>query len=106
MAVDVLDEPVTAVPGIGAARAARLKRLGIQSVGELLRHTPRRHVDLRETTTVRALTEGVPVTVVGTIGPVSWRPAGSEPGLWVGQASLTDDLGDTLELVWFARAPA
>ena len=106
MAVDVLAEPVTAVPGIGPARAACLHRLGIYTVGQLLHHAPRRHLDLRQTKAVAALTEGVPVTVAGTVSRVHWRPAGTEPGLWVGQAILTDDRGDTLELVWFARAPA
>ncbi|MFS8534159.1 MAG: ATP-dependent DNA helicase RecG [Limnochordales bacterium] len=106
MAVDVLDEPVTAVPGIGPARAACLNRLGIYTVGQLLHHVPRRHLDLRRTTAVADLIEGVQVTVIGTVSRVHWRPAGSEPGLWIGQATLTDDHGDTLELVWFARAPA
>jgi len=106
MAVDVLDEPVTAVPGIGPARAACLHRLGIYTVGQLLHHVPRRHLDLRRTTAVADLIEGVQVTVIGTVSRVHWRPAGSEPGLWIGQATLTDDHGDTLELVWFARAPA
>src|SRR5690606_41670798 len=85
-------------------RAACLNRLGIYTVGQLLHHAPRRHLDLRRTTAVADLIEGVQVTVIGTVSRVHWRPAGSEPGLWIGQATLTDDHGDTLELVWFARA--
>src|SRR5690606_27291868 len=50
--------------------------------------------------------DGRPTTVTGRISPVGWRPSGSNPGLWVGQAYLTDDHGDSVELIWFARAPA
>ena len=40
-----LDDSVTALPGIGPARQAALKRLGIRTVGELLNHLPRDYRD-------------------------------------------------------------
>ncbi len=106
MATDVLAEPVTAVPGVGPARAECLHRLGVVTVGDLLHYAPRRHADRRTVTPVAGLADGMPATVVGRTGSLRWRPSSGEPGLWVGQATLTDDRGDALELVWFARAPA
>ena len=106
MPVELWEEPVTALPGVGPARAACLARLGLTTVGQLLHYPPRKYLDLRQTARVAALREGRPVTVVGRVGPLHWRPSASDPRLWVGRAFLTDAHGDRLELVWFARAPA
>ena len=106
MPVELWEEPVTALPGVGPARAACLARLGLTDVGQLLLYPPRRHLDLRHMARVADLREGRPVTVAGRVGPLQWRPSASDPRLWIGRALLTDSYGDRLELVWFARASA
>ncbi|HEX3304209.1 MAG TPA: DEAD/DEAH box helicase, partial [Thermomicrobiales bacterium] len=39
------DEPVTVLGGVGTAVAARLAQLRIETIEDLLRHTPRHHID-------------------------------------------------------------
>jgi len=46
---------VRCVPGVGPARAALLERLGVATVGDLLRLLPRRYEDRRELTQVAGL---------------------------------------------------
>ncbi|MFW6313856.1 MAG: ATP-dependent DNA helicase RecG, partial [Spirochaetota bacterium] len=45
MHVAEISQPVTDLPGVGAARAADLARLGIATVGDLLLHVPRGYED-------------------------------------------------------------
>ena len=47
--------PITMIPGVGAARAAAFGRIGIATVGDLLRHYPRKY---QNRGTLRALGEG------------------------------------------------
>jgi ATP-dependent DNA helicase RecG len=63
---NVLQQPVTAVKGIGAERAADLASLDIYTVQDLLEHFPYRYEDYR----VRDLSEaedGEKITIVGTV---------------------------------------
>jgi ATP-dependent DNA helicase RecG len=68
-----LDAPVTTVFGAQSDRAARAKHralvegLGLRTVGDLLRHFPRRYLQTGELTAVRDLQEGQMLTVVGEI---------------------------------------
>ena len=56
-----LDAGLDTLPGVGRARAADLARLGIATVGELLRHYPRGYEDRRTWSTVAEAPEGVAV---------------------------------------------
>ena len=63
-----LDSPVTTVLGDKANKRKRMAEgLGIETVGDLLRHFPRRYVKTGELTHVAALHEGEMLTVVGEI---------------------------------------
>lgn len=64
---DPLGLPVTRVRGVGPERAALLARLGIETVGDLLWHRPRRLEDRRALVPIRELELGKPATVSGTI---------------------------------------
>ena len=64
-----LDSPVTTVLGDKATKRKRMAEgLGIETVGDLLRHFPRRYVKTGELTQVSALREGEMLTLVGEIG--------------------------------------
>ena len=52
------DAPVTALTGVGPARAELLARMGVRTVGDLLRHTPSRYDDRRQVLTLRELKHG------------------------------------------------
>jgi ATP-dependent DNA helicase RecG len=65
-----LDQPVTALWGVGAERAAQLARIEIRTLGDLLLHRPRRYEDRRQfrpiaqlSTTDASLTRGTVVAL-------------------------------------------
>jgi len=55
------------VPQIGRGKSPYLKRLGLQTVRDLLFYYPREHIDYARQVTIANLTEGETVTIVGTI---------------------------------------
>ncbi len=57
------DSPVEDLPGIGPARAKRLAKLGLTTVGSLLAWFPRDYEDRRTVTTIRDAREGEPVCI-------------------------------------------
>ncbi|MFO1457915.1 MAG: ATP-dependent DNA helicase RecG [Verrucomicrobiota bacterium] len=61
------DTPVTRLRGVGQDRMALLGRLGIQKVGDLLFHAPRRYEDRRRFESIRNLEQGASVSVRGRI---------------------------------------
>jgi ATP-dependent DNA helicase RecG len=66
--VITLDTPLTAVVGDKATKRKRMAEgLGLHTVGDLLRHFPRRYVKAGELTRVADLHEGEMLTVVGEI---------------------------------------
>ena len=71
-----LDSPVAAVLGRRKARRATplVEGLGLRTVGDLLRHFPRRYLKTGELTEVASLQEGQPLTVVGEVVEPRSRP--------------------------------
>jgi len=88
--------PVTALPGVGKARAKLLARLGITTLGDLLRHLPMRYQREAGETPVAELVYDSIGTVRGTLSACR-VVRGRRPRF---QATLQDDSG-TLSLVWF-----
>ncbi|MHB9007708.1 MAG: ATP-dependent DNA helicase RecG [Limisphaerales bacterium] len=62
-----LDLPVTVVRGVGPERAFQLARLGVQTVGQLLLHRPRRYEDRRRLGTIAELQLKQPAAARGRI---------------------------------------
>ncbi len=62
-----LERPVTALVGISEAYAARLKRLGVRTVGDLLLYFPRRHDDFSLVTPIEKAQAGERVSVRGRL---------------------------------------
>lgn len=62
-----LDSQVSAVAGVGSARARLLAKRGIVTVGDLLLDAPRRHEDRRRFSKIRELQEGQKTTVSGKV---------------------------------------
>jgi ATP-dependent DNA helicase RecG len=59
--------PVTALPGVGAERAAQLARLKVRTLGDLLHLRPRRHEDRRHLQPIKELAEKAAFTARGKI---------------------------------------
>jgi ATP-dependent DNA helicase RecG len=73
--VITLETPLTAVVGDKATKRKRMAEgLGLHTVGDLLRHFPRRYVKAGELTHVADLHEGEMLTVVGEIARSELRP--------------------------------
>ncbi len=90
--------PVSALPGVGPARRRQLEALGIQSVGDVLRHLPRRYDDFGQRTPLDQVRgPGTLTAVVRALGVHERRP---RPGLHLLQMELTDGRG-RLPAVWF-----
>jgi len=64
------DDPVTAIAGIGPAKAKALGLLSIVTVRELIEHYPRRYADLGAISSLEDAPVGDQVTLIGTI--TSW----------------------------------
>lgn len=70
MAISIYDRlmlPVSEVPGIGPALEKKLAARGIERLGDLLLHLPKRYVDDRRITPIAGLVENMPCRVQGVI---------------------------------------
>jgi ATP-dependent DNA helicase RecG len=94
------DTPVDRVTGIGPRYAARLARLGITTVRDLLFHLPRRYEDTRDVISLAALHPGGDAqTVRARVRRISQRRTPYKRMALV-EAVLEDD-GHTASAVWF-----
>ena len=95
-----LDLPVTKLRGVREANAARLAKLGIRSIRDLLYYVPRRYDDFAQLKTINRLALGDEVTIVGVIQDVSSRR--TRRGQALVSAILSDGTG-SIEASWFNR---
>ncbi|HEV8230094.1 MAG TPA: ATP-dependent DNA helicase RecG, partial [Candidatus Limnocylindria bacterium] len=68
-----LELPVTALPGIGEDSAKLLERLEIRTIGDLLWHLPRTHLDFSKFTPLRGVRAGKQQTVEAILGRIGQR---------------------------------
>jgi len=93
-----LDAPATSLPGISTAYAARLKRLDIQTVGDLLYHFPHRYEDYSTLKPINQLEYGEETTIVGTIWETNSRKTRGGGTII---SSIVADASGTIEATWF-----
>ena len=93
-----LDTPVQFLKSVGPARARALTRLGIETVGDLLAHYPRRYFDRSSTVPIGRLGPGAEATVLGEVLTCSDRRTRRGGSLLT--VTLGDDTG-VLFCVWF-----
>ncbi len=95
----MLNSPVSALKGIGAARAKLLARLGVHTAQDLLYYFPRSYEDRSHTKTIFEAIEGETVCIKGTVfSSVTERRI--HKGLSIYQLIVTDDTG-SLTASWF-----
>lgn len=92
------DLPVVSARFVDAARSEALARLGIHTVGELVRHFPFRYLDLTRVGTLRDARAGQEATVVGRVHEIKVKKP--RPRLTITEVSIVDDSGVLLG-VWF-----
>ena len=83
--------------------AARLAKLGIFTVRDLLMHLPFGWDEYGEPSQVANLVDGKQATVVGTITSISAKRSKYKK-MQLTEATLQDDSGGVLKLVWFNQA--
>jgi len=93
-----LDAVVTTLPGISTAFAARLRRLDIATVRDLLYHFPHRYDDYSTLKPISHLEYGEETTIIGTIWETTTRK--SRGGGTI-VSSIVADASGTIEAVWF-----
>jgi len=93
-----LDALVTTLPGVSTAYTARLRRLGIETVGDLLFHFPHRYDDYSSLKPIEQLEYGDETTVIGTIWETRSRKTRGGKEM---VTSVIADASGTIEAVWF-----
>jgi len=93
-----LADGVRTLRGVGPARAALLERLGVTTIGDLLRLLPRRYDDRRALTTIAALGAGESGSFIARVAAAG---AQATHRRWrVFRAVFADDTG-SIEALWF-----
>ncbi len=93
-----LDSPATKARGVGPKRSARLKRLGVRTIRDLLYFLPRRYEDYSQLVPINRLQLGEQVTIIAQVKKASLRRTrGGAPML---KAVLSDGTG-AVEVTWF-----
>jgi ATP-dependent DNA helicase RecG len=98
-----LGAPVSAIKGVGGVREAALARLGIRTVGDLLRHYPRDYEDRRDKRKIGDLSENACAVVRATVVSVEkGDPRASRRGARRSPLKLLvrDDTG-AMEILFF-----
>jgi ATP-dependent DNA helicase RecG len=95
-----LGEPVTALKGAGGATGKKLAKLGVETVGDLLLLSPRRHIDYSRTIRIGEalnLQPGSDVTVRGRVTDVQLHRGPGAPRVTIKLA----DVSGWVRVTWF-----
>lgn len=94
-----LDTKIEQLTRVGKATAARLGKLGVRTVADLLRHYPFRYDDFGQLLPIAKLTPGATATVRGRIELIENRRS-PRRRLMLTEALITDESG-SIQAVWF-----
>ncbi len=95
-----LDSPVTEIKGVKAGLAAKLNKLGVHTIRDLLYFFPRRHIDYSQRKRIAELDdseEGQEQTILGIVWESRVVELGGQRGT---EVTLGDDTGN-IRAVWF-----
>ena len=95
-----LQDSVSDVPGIGPAYVGRLKKLGVETIEDLLYHIPFRYSDFTNASSIAELQVGETVTIVGEI--TSINNVYTKSGKVLQVAKVQDDTG-SIEVIWMRQ---
>ncbi len=93
-----LDTSVQYVPRVGPARAKLLKKLGIETVKDLLYYIPFRYDDFSLISPIDRVQPGETVTVNGVV--TAFKNAFTKSGKKLQEVRVSDETG-TLDVIWF-----
>lgn len=99
MTQDDLQQPITSLPRVGSKVAAKLKRLDIETIGDLVWHAPHRYEDFSAVKSIDELKKGEKATIIGRILAIETSRTWKKKML-VTEAIVEDKTGP-LRVVWF-----
>ncbi|MCI0800955.1 MAG: hypothetical protein J4N85_03110, partial [Chloroflexi bacterium] len=97
-----VDAPVDRLRGVDTKLTARLKRLDVETIRDLLYLFPRRHEDYSTAVKISELSPGEECTVVATVWEAREVAKGPRGGRRDTEAVLSDETGN-LRVVWFGQ---
>jgi ATP-dependent DNA helicase RecG len=97
--VTKLDRPIGSLKGVGPRLEKSLERLGVTTVGDLLKHYPRRYDDFSQVVPISLMKPG-PITIRGSIQAVASRRSFRRGSLSITEAIISDGTG-TVKAIWF-----
>ncbi|MBR2215853.1 MAG: ATP-dependent DNA helicase RecG [Selenomonadaceae bacterium] len=96
-----LTADVRYLKGVGEKKAAQLKKLGIDTVNDVLTHYPRGYEDQSTVTPINSIVVGEKATVMGRVTQLTEKTA--RRGMSILTAFLEDDSG-YLQVTWFNQS--
>ncbi|MEN9220089.1 MAG: ATP-dependent DNA helicase RecG [Thermostichales cyanobacterium BF4_bins_65] len=102
---EVLDRPLEFLKGIGPRTAAQLRKLGLQTLGDLLHYFPRDYVNYSQQTLIRHAQVGDSITIVGTVKSVSCFTSPNNKNLTIFNLRVADASGWMILNRFFAGKP-
>ncbi len=94
-----LDTPIKNLTSVGKTTALRLKKLGLETVSDLLYFFPTRHDDFTKKRPIKDLVPGEKANVVGQIELIENRRA-HRRRMYITEALISDG-AESLKVVWF-----
>ncbi len=95
----VLSTPLSKISGMQTRFVSKLKKLGIETVGDLIFHFPVRYEDFSRVYTIEELSAGGEATITATVESIKSRHTWKR-GLFLVEAELADETG-TIRATWF-----
>ena len=95
--IDKLDAPITAVRGIRDKQVPKFRKLGVETVRDMLYFFPRRHLDYSKRKSIAQLKVGEEQTVVATVWQAKETFIGGRRST---EAGIGDESGN-MRVVWF-----
>ncbi len=94
-----MNAALTTVQGIGPKSAKTLAKLGLETLGDLLWHLPRRYDDYSQLETINRLWYGQEVTIIATVEKIEVRDV-RRGRMKLTEALVSDGTG-SLQVTWF-----
>lgn len=95
--------PVSHLKGVGKAREAALRELGITTVWDLMTFEPRKYLDYSKFIRIADVKAGQDASIIGVVQRCESAPARSKRGLWLTGAVVVDSSGKA-RATWFVQA--
>ena len=97
VATGSIDLPITTLKGVSTSLAAKFKRLGVETIRDLLYFFPHRHLDYSQRKYISQLTEGEEQTIIANV----WQAQVIMPGGRRSTEAIVGDETGNVRVVWF-----